>query len=113
MLPFRNAAAEDFHEWLKTGPTADLVTQRVFDEVFRTYFLMFPVMRFIRDPLVFQAWRGRILELTDPRLFETAGFMPVTRELSAGRRRMLMLWDSYLNGEIPLRVAARLGPARA
>jgi hypothetical protein len=114
VLPFRNGTAEEFHEWLKTGPTADLVTQRVFDEVFRTYFLMFPVMRFIKDPLAFQAWRGRILETTDPRLFETAGFMPVTRELSAGQRRMLVLWNSYLNGEIPaFDAAARLGPRRA
>jgi hypothetical protein len=101
VLPFHNEAAQDFHEWLKTGPTADLVTQRVFDEVFCTYFSMYPVMRFIRDPLQFQAWRGRILEATDPGLFNSAKYMPVTRSLSAGQRRMLELWDSYLNGEIP------------
>jgi hypothetical protein len=101
VLPFHNEAAQDFHEWLKTGPTADLVTQRVFDEVFGTYFSMYPVMRFIRDPLQFQAWRGRILEATDPRLFNSATYMPVTRSLSVGQRRMLELWDSYLNGEVP------------
>jgi hypothetical protein len=101
VLPFHNEAARDFHEWLKTGPTADLVTQRVFDEVFGTYVSMYPVMRFIGDPLQFQAWRGRILEATDPGLFNCAKYMPVTRSLSAGQRRMLVLWDSYLDGEIP------------
>jgi hypothetical protein len=100
VLPFHNRLALDFLDWLKTAPTADLVTQRVFDQVFRTYFLVYPVMRFIRDPLQFQAWRGRIVELTDPKLFETASFMPVTRELSSGQRRMLMLWNYYLDGTV-------------
>jgi hypothetical protein len=114
VLPFHNGMAQDFQEWLKSGPTADLVTQRVFDQVFRTYFLMYPVMRFLRDPLVFQAWRGRILEATDPQRFETAGYMPVTRALSAGQRRMLTLWDAYLNGDTrPHRRPAGRGPGRA
>jgi hypothetical protein len=101
VLPFHNAMAAAFENWLRTGPSVDLVTQRVFDSVFRTYFLMYPAMRFLRDPLQFQAWRGRVCDVTDPRGFETAAYMPVTRSLSAGQRRLLELWSRYLDGEHP------------
>ena len=101
VLPFHNTMAEAFENWLRAGPSVDLVTQRVFDAVFRTFFLMYPAMRFLRDPLQFQAWRGRILAATDPGAFETAAYMPVTRSLSAGQRRILELWDTYLDGTLP------------
>jgi hypothetical protein len=101
VLPFHNAMAAAFENWLRTGPSVDLASQRVFDAVFRTFFLMYPAMRFLRDPLQFQAWRGPITALTDPSRFEAAGYMPVTRSLSAGQRRMLELWDAYLDGRIP------------
>lgn len=100
VLPFHNSMAQNFEEWLKTGPSIDLVTQRVFDDVFKTYFLMYPVMRFIRDPLQFQTWRARVLEVTDSARFESSHYMPVTRSLSAGQRRMLVLWNQYANGEL-------------
>jgi len=101
VLPFHNALALEFENWLKTGPSVDMVSQRVFDQVFRTFFLMYPVMRFIRDPLQFQAWRGRICSVTDPSIFETASYMPVMRSLSAGQRRILVLWNAYLDGTLP------------
>lgn len=101
VLPFHNAMAIAFENWLRTGPSVDLATQRVFDAVFRTFFTMYPAMRFIRDPLQFQAWRGRICAVTDPAIFETAAYMPVTRSLSAGQTRMLQLWNAYANGALP------------
>ncbi len=79
VLPFHNAMAESYVSWLLGGPCVDLATQRVWDAVFRTFALMYPAMRFIRDPLQFQAQRGRILAVTDPSLFEQASYMPVTR----------------------------------
>lgn len=97
-LPFHNDMAAAFENWLRTGPTVDIATQRVFDLVFRTFFIMYPVMRFIRDPLQFQAWRGPVLAATDPAIFETAAYMPVTRSVSAGQRRILELWTAYLDG---------------
>jgi hypothetical protein len=100
-LPFHNEQAVAFENWLRTGPSVDLVTQRVFDAVFRTFFLMYPAMRFIRDPLRFQALRGPICEVTDMDRFESAAYMPVTRSLSAGQRRILTLWNAYLNGKLP------------
>jgi hypothetical protein len=101
VLPFHNAMAVAFENWLRAGPSVDLVSQRVFDSVFRTFFVMYPAMRFMRDPLQFQAWRGRILAVTDPALFERASYMPVMRSTSAGQRRMLELWGTYLDGAIP------------
>ena len=100
VLPFHNAMAVAFENWLRTGPTVDVVSQRVFDAVFRTYYLMYPAMRFIRDPLQFQAWRGPICAVTHPALFERAAYMPVMRSMSAGQRRMLELWNTYVDGEV-------------
>ena len=105
VLPFHNALALDFENWLRIGPTLDIVSQRVFDDVFRTYCLMYPVMRFLGDPLRFQAWRGHILAATDPALFGSNRYMPVTRSLSAGQRRMLVLWQQYTDGDKPTPLA--------
>jgi hypothetical protein len=101
VLPFHNTMTAAFENWLRSGPSVDFVSQRVFDAVFRTFFLMYPTMRFIRDPLQFQAWRGPVCAVTDPAIFETAAYMPVTRSLSAGQRRMLELWNTYLDGTLP------------
>jgi hypothetical protein len=110
VLPFHNDLAQAFEDWLDTGPTIDLVTQRVFEDVFRTYYLMYPAMRFLRDALQFQAWRGRVLEISDPSRFDSAAYMPVTRSLSAGQRRILELWGRYADGTYPtpVRRLARL-----
>jgi hypothetical protein len=101
VLPFHNAMTVAYENWLRSGPSVDLATQRIFDSVFRTFFLMYPAMRFLSDPLQFQAWRGRICAVTDPARFDTAAYMPVTRALSAGQRRMLELWNTYVDGEVP------------
>jgi len=70
-------------------------------EAARASFLMDPAMRFLSAPLQFQAWRGRICAATDPAPFDAAAYVPVTRALSAGQRRMLELWNSYADGEVP------------
>lgn len=101
VLPFHNEMTVGFENWLQTGPSVDLVTQRTFNDVFRTFFLMYPAMRFVGDAQGFQAWRGPVLALTDPARFESAGYMPVTRSLSAGQRRILELWSTYLDGSLP------------
>jgi hypothetical protein len=100
ILPYHNAMAASYINWLKGGPSVDLATQRAWDGVFRTFALMYPAMRFLRDPLQFQAQRGRILAVTDPALFERASYMPVTRPLSAGQRAMLVAWSDYLDGTL-------------
>lgn len=101
VLPFNNLMARQFEEWLKTNPTVDQVNQRVFNDVFGMYHLIFPVMSFIRDAMKFQAFRGKILEVTAPSFFDASGYMPVNRALSAGQRRILELWSTYLDGPPP------------
>lgn len=103
-LPFDNILAEEFETWLSELPSPtevnDLIgriNQRVFDDVFRTFHLMYPVMGFIGCPMKFQEWRGRILKLTDPKAFNSAAYMPVTRSLSAGQRRILVAYTNYLD----------------
>ncbi|MEM7037603.1 MAG: hypothetical protein AAF570_11540, partial [Bacteroidota bacterium] len=103
-LPFDNLAAVDFANWLKSKPDTQhlpdvaLVNQRVFDEVFGLFYRLYPVMDFISNPTKFQEWRGRILAVTDPGILNSATYMPVTRNLSAGKRQMLELWTRYLDG---------------
>ena len=112
-LPFDNILAEEFEQWLGNlfNPNSGLtvssyhdvigrVNQRVFDDVFRTFHLMYPVMGFIGCPMQFQGWRGRILKLTDPKEFNSAAYMPVTRSLSAGQRRILVAYTDFL-GKLP------------
>jgi len=100
VLPFHDAAAASYEAWLTSGPSVDIATQRAVDAVFRTYLTMYPRMRFLEDPVRFQAWRGRVLDVTDPAGFESARYMPVTRSMSAGQRRILELWASYVDGDL-------------
>lgn len=97
-LPFHDQRADDFAQWLTGHPDADEVNARVYHEVFAVWAWLFPVMDFLRDPLAFQSWRGPIMEVTDPARFTETAYMPVNRCLSAGQRRILELWDAYLNG---------------
>ena len=98
-LPFHNSKADDFESFLNhtPAPTVPLVNQKVFQDVYATYSLMYPVMDFIDSAQKFQEWRGRILHVTDPTLFESAKYMPVTRALSAGQRRIIELYCEYLS----------------
>ncbi|MBV7333025.1 hypothetical protein KFU94_33310 [Chloroflexi bacterium TSY] len=102
VLPFHNAMAVEFDKWLseQPGPDVQEVNYRVFDEVYRTYHLMYPVMEFINSPLKFQQWRGRIEQVIDQDIFESARYMPVTRTLSAGQRQILKRYFEYLS-ELP------------
>lgn len=97
VLPFHDALATEFAEWLRTAPDVDQVNARVFQDVFAVWLHLFPVMDFLRDPLVFQSWRGPIMDVTDPARFCESAYMPVNRAFSAGQRRILELWDAYLN----------------
>ena len=109
VLPFHNSLAAEFENFLQDltfrGPEnyRDMiarVNQRVYDDVFRTFHLMYPVMSFIGNPMKFQQWRGRINMLTDDDVFESAAYMPVTRSLSAGQRQILIRYVEFLD-ELP------------
>lgn len=101
VLPFDNAHAQSFIHWLSdpdNPPTVDEVNLKIFGEIFMDIFLMYPVMDFISSPQKFQEWRGRILQVVNPARFESSAYMPVMRNLSSGKYRMLVAYDAYISG---------------
>ena len=75
-----------------TTPDEALTFDFVFAEVLATYDAIAPRMSNILDLSSADAVRTfarRILELVDPALFESSRYMPVTRDLSRGRRTLL------------------------
>jgi hypothetical protein len=97
VLPFHNHLVDEFGQLLAGDPTPDLdlVNQWIFDKVYRSFFQMYPVMDFIHSPLKFQEWRGKIKEVTDLALLESARYMPVMRTLSAGQRAVIERYCAF------------------
>lgn len=61
-------------------------------DILRSYEIVTPRMSNIidfSDPDAVRTFARRFLEVTDPALFESARYMPVTRDLSAGKLRVL------------------------
>ncbi len=114
LYPYDSHDLAAFESYLATAPTVDEVNAWVFDKVYETFHLMYPVMDFIGTPQRFQAWRGRILEVTDPANFDTSAYMPPTRTLSAGKRSILERYDEYLDSvnepDSPLRTGRPAAP---
>lgn len=80
-------------EWaagvLAGGPVPWDVVHR---DILRTYEIVTPRMSNVidfSDPDAVRTFARRFLEVTDPSMFESARYMPVTRDLSAGKRRVL------------------------
>ncbi len=110
VLPFDDTLAASFIEWLDDPddpPDVDEVNLRIFAEVFLDIYLMYPVMDFIGSPQQFQAWRGRVLRVVDPACFESSIYMPVMRNLSSGKVRMLRAYDGYVSGATQGRLRGR------
>jgi hypothetical protein len=83
-------------------PDAELSWERVFAEVLAHYHVVTPRMSTIidlSDPDAVRTFAGRILQVTDPGLFESTRYMPVTRDMSAHRRHLLRRYCALLRGE--------------
>ena len=110
--------SEDFHAMVRTLPNDDgldastpdtqLTWSFIYDNVLADYDVINPVMSRSSDPAinlplhsraVMEASAARIKRAVDADAFEEAGYMPVTRDLSRGRRRLLVRWcDLVLSG---------------
>lgn len=94
----------------------DLSWELIFDKVLSHYHAVTPRMSTIidlSDRDAVRTFATRILEVTDPALFETTRYMPVTRDMSANRRTLLRRYCAMVLGE-RLRAAAppiRVAPA--
>ncbi len=67
----------------------------IYTQVFRYYYLLYPAMsRYFpfNDQAAMEANALRIQQLTDPKLFNKTYYMPVTRELSPGKRQLIEQW---------------------
>jgi hypothetical protein len=88
-LSVRTLPADDD---LAAVPDGDLSWELVFDKVLSHYHAVTPRMSTIidlSDRNAVRTFATRILEVTDPALFETSRYMPVTRDMSANRRMLL------------------------
>ncbi len=95
-LSWYNSIADWFDRFVALNPPVDTVNQIVWDLVFRTYFLGFPTMDWIKNPQVFCQYAKDIHRVTDPELFDGASYMPVTRTWAAGQRHIMNSYVAYL-----------------
>jgi hypothetical protein len=73
----------------------------VYKEVLRYYHLLHPAMSRVldlSDERVMTAVAGTLLQRTDPAAWLGARYMPRTRDLSAGKRRLLERWCRKVTG---------------
>jgi len=87
--------------WVRTLPAGDDVGglaptwQNVYENVLYNWHAMAPCMdNWLRldDPAQVAAYGQLIKQLTDPKNFERQRYMPVTRDLTAGQRKLLYAW---------------------
>jgi hypothetical protein len=98
-LSVRTLPADDD---LAAMPEGDLNWELVFDKVLSHYHAVTPRMSTIidlSDRDAVRTFAARILEVTDPALFETSRYMPVTRDMSANRRMLLRRYCAMVLGE--------------
>lgn len=72
-----------------------LTWELVYDEVLRTYALLYPAMnnKFrLDDPVAMTEFAAYVIAATDPDRWHSTRYMPPTRDLSASRRRLLQAW---------------------
>ena len=103
-LPFDNALAA-------STPDSQLTWSWVYENILAVYDVINPVMsrqtnpainRPLHDRNVMEAFPERIKNLIDKARIEDAAYMPVTRDLSNGKRQLLRRWcDLVINGTAP------------
>jgi hypothetical protein len=110
--PFVSVRTLPADDDLAAVPDSELNWKLIFDKVLSPYHAVTPRMSTIIDLSNRDAVRtfaARILEVTDPALFETTRYMPVTRDMSANRRMLLRRYCAMVLGE-PLPSAALPAP---
>jgi hypothetical protein len=78
---------------------AELTWDLLYAEVFRYYSLIYPIMNAyinFEDDASTQAAAGRIVQFIAPTLKDTTLYMPITRDLSAGKRRLIERWAAHV-----------------
>ncbi|MFM9965430.1 MAG: ferritin-like domain-containing protein [Planctomycetaceae bacterium] len=74
---------------------ADVTFAKVYDEILRYYHLIHPAMSALfplNDEATVKSFASGILERINPSLHDDVRYMPRTRDLSAGKRKLLERW---------------------
>jgi hypothetical protein len=73
----------------------------IYRNVFGFYSVLYPIMSKVipwgpdgahKDPATVRQFASERLAFTDPNIWHTTIYMPVTREMSAGKRKLLWRW---------------------
>ena len=91
-LPFDN-------ELEKNTKDSDLTWSFIFTKILRVFNLVYPVMSLVRDLSnrnVVEAMADQLKFAVSLETFESTLYMPMTRDLSAGKRRLLERWVNLL-----------------
>jgi hypothetical protein len=76
----------------------------LYDEVFRYYYLIYPAMARIiplNDRAGIEKAAPEIVRRTDPKLWPTTRYMPVSRDLSRAKRDLIVAWAASLKPAAP------------
>lgn len=106
VLPFDNGIPRDFMDaWEKSGRNPDFAWDYVYRKVLYLYDALYPAMRYfgdldLGDRTAVDKNIDQIIELMDPRLRDANStvYMPVTRELSAGKYWVLRMYRAIVRG---------------
>lgn len=84
----------DVVDGVKVGNDA-LTFEVLFENVLRTYYVLFPAMNAVcplNNPDRLAGIAQQILTRTDPNIWLSSGYMPITRDMSESRRDLLHAW---------------------
>ena len=76
-------------------PDKELTWDFLYETVFRYYYLIFPAMSKIipfNNQKVMEAAAPDLVRRTDPALWHSTRYMPITRDLSKGKRELIVRW---------------------
>lgn len=96
-MPFDNALERN------TGDD-ELSWKFLYDNVLRAWDLVYPIMSVVRDlhdKTVFDGMAEQVRVAISPEQFETCWYMPITRDLSAGKRKLILRYLNLLPNRVP------------
>jgi hypothetical protein len=108
VMPFDNQLPGVFLDIWNRTRSKDLAWQFVYDQILYLYDLIFPVMKYyagldLGNRFVVDATIDLIVQLTDAGMLDTTVYMPVTRDLSRGKRTVLRLYAYLVHLNWPAR----------
>ncbi len=108
VLPFDNGLPRQFAQLWSNGGDQQAAWQFVYDNILYLYDMIYPVMKFYAG-IDFASQQSvdqnidAILQLTSAKELDNTLYMPVTRELSAGKRCVLQMYGALVESGFTLK----------